>query len=66
MNDLAPDHLRGPLQRRDSAAFQLGAIVAPPIAGLLIGHGLSEVYIGTLVAGLAGRAWSPSSAWSHC
>ena len=34
-----------------SGAFQLAAVIAPPIAGLLIGHALGNVYIGLLVIG---------------
>jgi MFS family permease len=51
VNDLAPDHLRGRYNALSSAAFQLAAIIAPPIAGFLIGHALGEVYIGLLVVG---------------
>jgi MFS family permease len=51
VNDLAPDHLRGRYNAASSAAFQLAQIIAPPIAGFLIGHDLDEVYIGTLVVG---------------
>ena len=51
VNDLAPDHLRGRYNALSSAAFQLAAIIAPPIAGFLIGHALGEVYIGILVVG---------------
>jgi MFS family permease len=50
-NELAPDHLRGRYNALTSGAFQLAAIIAPPIAGLLVGHGLGSVYIGSLVAG---------------
>jgi MFS family permease len=53
INDLAPDHLRGRYNALTSGAFQLAAIIAPPVAGLLIGHGLGGVYIGVLVAGCA-------------
>lgn len=51
VNDLAPDHLRGRYNALSSAAFQLAAIIAPPVAGLLIGHGLGGVYIALLVVG---------------
>ena len=51
VNDLAPDHLRGRYNALSSAAFQLAAIVAPPISGALVGHGLGSVYIGVLVVG---------------
>lgn len=50
-NELAPDHLRGRYNALTSGAFQLAAIIAPPIAGVLVGHGLGSVYIGSLVAG---------------
>lgn len=51
VNDLAPDHLRGRYNALSSAAFQLAQIIAPPIAGFLIGHHLHSVYIGSLVVG---------------
>jgi MFS family permease len=51
VNDLAADHLRGRYNAANSAAFQLAQIIAPPIAGFLIGHHLDSVYIGTLVLG---------------
>ena len=54
VNELAPDHLRGRYNALSSGAFQLAAIIAPPIAGFLVGHGLGNVYIGSLVAGLPG------------
>jgi MFS family permease len=53
VNDLAPDHLRGRYNALSSGAFQLAAIIAPPIAGFLVGHHLGDVYIGSLVAGCA-------------
>jgi MFS family permease len=51
VNDLAPDHLRGRYNALSSGAFQLAAIIAPPISGLLVGHGLGTVYIASLVGG---------------
>lgn len=51
VNDLAPDHLRGRYNAASSAAFQAAQIIAPPIAGFLIGHQLENVYIGSLVVG---------------
>jgi MFS family permease len=51
VNELAPDHLRGRYNALSSGAFQLAAIIAPPIAGLLVDHDLGALYIGTLVAG---------------
>ena len=51
VNDLAPDHLRGRFNAVSSASFQLAAVIAPPISGLLIGRALGSVYIGLLVAG---------------
>lgn len=51
VNDLAPDHLRGRYNALSSAAFQLPAIIAPPISGALIGHHLGSTYIATLVIG---------------
>jgi len=62
VNDLAPDHLRGRYNAVSSGAFQLAAVIAPPISGLLIGHALGDVYIGLLVmgclvCGLVAIAW---------
>jgi MFS family permease len=51
VNDLAPDHLRGRYNALSSGSFQLAAVIAPPIAGILIGHALGDVYIGLLVVG---------------
>ncbi len=51
VNELAPDHLRGRYNALSSGSFQLAAIVAPAIAGYLVGHGLGSVYIGSLVLG---------------
>ncbi len=51
VNDLAPDHLRGRYNALSSAAFQLAAIIAPPVSGALIGHHLGNVYVGSLVVG---------------
>jgi MFS family permease len=51
VNDLAPDHLRGRYNALSSGAFQLAAVIAPPISGILIGHALGNVYIGLLVVG---------------
>ena len=57
VNDLAPDHLRGRYNALSSGAFSLAAIVAPAIAGWLIGHALGSVYIAMLVAGCAAVVW---------
>ena len=46
-----PDELRGRYNALSSGAFQLAAIIAPPIAGFLVAHDLGAVYIGSLVAG---------------
>jgi MFS family permease len=51
VNDLAPDHLRGRYNALSSGSFQLAAVIAPPISGILIGHALGNVYIGLLVIG---------------
>ena len=51
VNDLAPDHLRGRYNALSSAAFQLAAIIAPPVSGALIGHHLGNLYVGSLVVG---------------
>ena len=51
VNDLAPDHLRGRYNALSSGSFQLAAVIAPPISGVLIGHALGDVYIGLLIVG---------------
>jgi MFS family permease len=51
VNDLAPDHLRGRYNALSSGSFQLAAVIAPPVSGVLIGHALGNVYIGLLVVG---------------
>jgi MFS family permease len=51
VNDLAPDHLRGRYNALSTAAFSLAAIVAPVIAGWLIGNGAGDAYIAQLVLG---------------
>jgi MFS family permease len=56
VNDLAPDHLRGRYNALSTAAFSLASIVAPVIAGWLIGNGLGSAYIAQLVVGCGGLA----------
>jgi MFS family permease len=51
VNDLAPDHLRGRYNALSTAAFSLASIVAPVIAGWLIGNGADGAYIAQLVLG---------------
>jgi MFS family permease len=57
VNDLAPDHLRGRYNALSAGAFSLAAIVAPAIAGWLIGHALGSVYIVMLVVGCGAVIW---------
>jgi MFS family permease len=51
VNDLAPDHLRGRYNALSTAGFSLAAIIAPMIAGWLIGNGAGSLYIAQLVIG---------------
>lgn len=51
VNELAPDDLRGRYNALSSGAFQLAAIIAPPVAGFLVAHDLGALYIGSLVIG---------------
>lgn len=51
VNDLATDRTRGRANALNSFGFQLPQVVAPPIAGLLIEHSLSWLYIASLVVG---------------
>ena len=57
VNDLAPDHLRGRYNALSAGAFSLAAIVAPAIAGWLIGHSWGSTYILMLVVGCAAVVW---------
>jgi MFS family permease len=52
-NDLAPAHLRGRYNALTAGAFQMGAIIGPLSAGLLLNHHLGAVFIGMLIAGCA-------------
>lgn len=49
VNDLAPDHVRGRFNAVSSGAFQLAAVIAPIVSGILIGRALGEVYILSLI-----------------
>lgn len=51
VNDLTGDRARGRANALNSFGFQLPQVVAPPIAGLLIDHALSGLYVATLVGG---------------
>ncbi|NYG59264.1 MFS family permease [Nocardioides daedukensis] len=55
-NDLAPAHLRGRYNALSSGSFQLGAVLAPLVAGFMLRHELNSAFIGLLVAGCAGLA----------
>jgi MFS family permease len=52
-NDLTTDRLRGRTNALTSGAFQLPMVLAPPVAGWLIGHGQQVPYVVMLVAGCA-------------
>jgi MFS family permease len=56
VNDLASDRDRGRFNAVSSGAFQMGAITAPIVAGWLLNRQLGGVFIGVIVAGLAGVA----------
>lgn len=53
-NDMAPDHLRGRYNAINSASFQTGAIVGPILAGFLLEHGQSTLFIALMVVGCVG------------
>ncbi|PZR52227.1 MFS transporter [Xylanimonas oleitrophica] len=50
-NDMAPDHLRGRYNAVSSGAFQAGTVAGPVVAGFLLEHGLSWVFVAVIVAG---------------
>ena len=56
VNDLASDRDRGRFNAVSSGAFQVGAITAPIAAGWLLNRQLGGVFIGVIIAGLAGVA----------
>ncbi len=56
VNDLASDRDRGRFNAVSAGAFQMGAITAPVVAGWLLNRQLGGVFIGVIVAGLAGVA----------
>ena len=56
VNDLASDRDRGRFNAVSSGAFQVGAITAPIVAGWLLSRQLGGVFIGVIIAGLAGVA----------
>ena len=51
INDVAPDRLRGRYNATAGFAFQLAAIAAPAIAGVVLGTGHGVAFIGMLVTG---------------
>ncbi|AKU16322.1 MFS transporter [Luteipulveratus mongoliensis] len=53
VNDLAPAGAMGRYNAALTASFQLSGLVGPVVSGLLIGHGLSTVYIVVMVVGCA-------------
>lgn len=57
VNDLADDRVRGRFNALNSASFQLPSMIAPPIAGALIGAGAGWVYIALLIAGCGLVGW---------
>src|SRR4051812_12427510 len=52
VNDMAPDHLRGRYNAVTSVGFQAASVAGPPVAGVMIGHGLGLLWIGLLLVGL--------------
>lgn len=57
VNDLADDRARGRFNALNSAMFQLPSMIAPPVAGALIGAGDGWVYIALLILGCGAVAW---------
>jgi len=56
VNDLASDRDRGRFNAVSAGAFQVGAITAPIVAGFLLSRHLGGLFIGIIIAGLAGVA----------
>ena len=51
VNDLADDHSRGRANAVNAGAFQLGAILGPIVAGVLLQHHLDVEFLVVMVAG---------------
>ena len=56
VNDLASDRDRGRFNAVSAGAFQVGAVTAPVVAGVLLDRELGGVFIGVIVACLGGVA----------
>ncbi len=52
VNQLAPDHLRGRYNAASTNTWQIGMIMGPASAGLLLGTGQWKLWIGLLMTGL--------------
>ena len=52
VNQLAPDHLRGRYNSASTNTWQIGMIMGPACAGVLLGAGLWALWISLLFAGL--------------
>jgi MFS family permease len=50
-NDLAPDHLRGRYNALSAGSFQVGGILGPVVAGLLLRHHLDAAFIAVVIVG---------------
>ncbi|MGE9807824.1 MFS transporter [Janibacter sp. G1551] len=53
VNDLAPDHQRGRYNALSSASYQMGSIVGPVVAGVMLDRHLPGGFIAVLVVGCA-------------
>jgi MFS family permease len=51
VNSLAPSHLRGRYNAASGAAWQVGLVLGPSMAGTLLGAGLDRLWLGLTVAG---------------
>jgi MFS family permease len=52
VNQLAPDHLRGRYNSASTNTWQIGMIMGPASAGVLLGSGHWKLWIGLLISGL--------------
>lgn len=52
VNQLAPEHLRGRYNAAGTNTWQIGMIMGPATAGLLLGSGQWKIWIGALMSGL--------------
>lgn len=57
VNDLAPEEMRGRYNALQGMTWTVASIIGPALAGMLIGHGHSHVWVGCVVGGTAAASY---------